>query len=120
MANISSHVLDSVIGNHASGIRIQCFARSANGDSTLLFDKFADEQGRIAESVEPQHTSEQLELVFHSKAYFADRALPVDGYQIMKCITLRLDLPDGQGNYHLPIMLSPHSYSVWHSGAASD
>jgi len=45
MATISSHVLDSVIGTHAAGIRVQCFRRDAGGANTLVFDQKANEQG---------------------------------------------------------------------------
>lgn len=119
MATISSHVLDSVIGTHAAGIRVECFRREHNGATMRVLDCHADEQGRICETLnfdqDDQHV--QYELVFHAKAYFAKQALPDDGYQVLSAVVLRLDLPDAQGNYHLPIMLSPHSYSVWWSGA---
>lgn len=119
MATISSHVLDSVIGTHAAGIRVECLRRDVNGVTTPVFDLAANEQGRIAETVdvEQDEQSVQYELVFHAKDYYAKHALPDDGYQIIRSVVLRLDLPDAQGNYHLPIMLSPHSYSVWWSGA---
>ncbi len=119
MANISSHVLDSVIGTHASGIRVECYRRDA-GRTALVFDVKADAQGRIAETVDMFGDTGgiEYELVFHAKAYYSDHTLPDDGFQILNSIVLRLDLPDADGNYHLPIMLAPHSYSVWWSGSA--
>ena len=118
MATISSHVLDSVIGTHAAGIRIACFQRDTSGNTTLVFDKLADEQGRIKESVQWSASEPQAgyELVFHSAEYYGALQLPDDGYQIMRTVVLRLDLPDAKANYHVPLMLSPHSYSVWWSG----
>ncbi len=121
MATISSHVLDSVIGTHAAGIRVECYRRDKHGATTLVFDKAANEQGRISEIVDMTQNAEdsQYELVFHASEYYANQTLPDDGYQIVQSVVLRLDLPDSQGNYHLPIMLSPHSYSVWWSGNPS-
>ena len=122
MATISSHVLDSVVGTHAAGIRVECYRLESTGTTTLVFDKKANEQGRISESVEiPQgrHAAE-FELVFHSKAYFEGQTLLEDKYQIMNSVVVRLSLPDPNDNYHIPIMLAPHSYSVWWSGMKPD
>ena len=84
-----------------------------------MFDVAANEQGRIAEEVDLSQgaRSDQYELVFHASEYYASNASSDSGYQIMQTVVLRLDLPDASGNYHLPIMLSPHAYSVWWSGA---
>lgn len=118
MATISSHVLDSVIGTHASGIRVKCYQRSKGGGSSLVFDVEASAQGRISENVEIKSTQEckDFELVFHSADYYQSMKLPEDGFQVLKTIVVRIELPDPEEQYHLPIMLSPHSYSVWWSG----
>ena len=122
MATISSHVLDSVIGSHAAGIRVQCYKRSSSGEATLLFDKQANEQGRVSESIAMAQDCDpvEVELVFHSRQYFATQPLPDDGYQILDVVVVRLSLPEPDDNYHVPIMLAPHSYSVWWSGATPD
>lgn len=118
MGIISSHVLDSVIGTHASGIRVECHRRLPGGSWALVFDTQATEDGRIAESVgtaEDQADTE-YELIFHSKAYYERMSLPDDGYQIVNTVVVRVVLPEPADKYHIPIMLSPHSYSVWWSG----
>jgi len=118
MATISSHVLDSVIGTHASGIRVECYQRDKVGGSTLLFDVLASSDGRISETISANvaQTCKDLELVFHSADYYQSMQLPDDGFQVLKTIVVRIELPDPDEKYHLPIMLSPHSYSVWWSG----
>ncbi len=118
MGTLSSHVLDSVIGTHASGIRVECYQRLPNGSWTQVFDTQASDEGRISESVgtleDPADT--EYELVFHSKAYYERMTLPDDGYQIVNTVVVRVVLPEPDAKYHIPIMLSPHSYSVWWSG----
>ena len=118
MATISSHVLDSVIGTHAAGIRVECYSRSSNDTSDLLFDVVASAEGRISENIltSSTDTTTEYELVFHSADYYQSASLPDDGYQILNKVVLRITLPESDANYHLPIMLSPHSYSVWWSG----
>jgi len=117
MAIISSHVLDSVIGTHAAGIRVQCFDRTTVEKTIPVFDVIASDEGRISEPVEVNNTDQsEYDVVFHSAAYYNSLQLPDDGVQILKTIVVRIALPDPEEKYHLPIMLSPHSYSVWWSG----
>jgi len=117
MATISSHVLDSVLGTHAAGIRVQGFRRESEGVSSLVFDHRADEQGRLSQQVAltVDEVPAKIELVFHSKDYFKQNAAQENGPQIMEVVVISLVLPDTDGNYHVPMMLSPHSYSVWWS-----
>jgi len=119
MANISSHVLDSVAGTHAAGIRVECYRRDSSGNSALVFDVLANDQGRISEAVETwtHDTLVEYELVFHSKAYLKSTGITEEPGQIMETIVVRLSLMDADENYHVPIMLAPHSYSVWWSGS---
>ena len=113
MAIISSHVLDSVIGDHAKNIRIACF-RLASTQREAVFDVIANEQGRIAEQITAQ-AGEQYELVFHTAAYFAAQPNMPDGRQIIHEVVVRFDIPNPDERIHIPLMLSPHSYSVWWS-----
>lgn len=119
MAIISSHVLDSVRGDHASGIRVECLKRSPTGKQIQLFDVIASDQGRISEviNVGLSHSpDDQFELVFHSQTYFDSYVSTSLNEQILQCVVIRLNLADPDGSYHVPIMLAPHSYSVWWSG----
>ena len=117
MATITSHVLDSVKGTHAAGIRIACFRRDETGTTTLLFDKKANEQGRIQEAIDISNTGEsnEIELVFAAAEYFKSLTQSDTHGQIMDTVVIRLTLNDSEGSYHVPVMLSPHSYSVWWS-----
>lgn len=121
MATISSHVLDSVTGDHAAGIRVECMKRLGTGEQTHVFDVIASNQGRISEVVEisPSATDERYELVFHSKSYFGHKSSETESTQVLECVVIRLTLVDPDGSYHVPIMLAPHSYSVWWSGFES-
>ena len=108
MATISSHVLDSVSGDHAKHIRITCF--TIIGDVRhKLFDVIANEQGRIAEEVAADTISDTTyELVFHTADYFGSK-------QTINEVVVRFTIDDPIGRTHIPMMLSPHSYSIWWS-----
>jgi 5-hydroxyisourate hydrolase len=115
MAIISSHVLDSVIGDHARGIRIE-FYRLDGDVRTQLFDRVADEQGRIMETVAiDEGDNGQYELVFHTAVYFAAQPQMPEAGQIMDQVVVRIRVPDVNGRIHIPLVLSPHSYTIWWS-----
>lgn len=117
MAIISSHVLDSVIGTHASGIRIECFRLVGAISKEKVFDVIANEEGRIAVPVEigAADNNAQYELVFHSAAYFNSQPATPKARQIMDVVVVRIAIPNPQEKIHIPVVLSPHSYTIWWS-----
>ena len=115
MVTISSHVLDSVIGDHGKGIRIECY-RSGETGRSLVFDVLANDQGRIAETIQPGHPGESsYELVFHAADYFAEQADMPDSRQIMEEVVVRFRILEDMERIHIPLVLSPHAYSIWWS-----
>lgn len=117
MATVSSHILDSVIGTHAAGIKVEFFRLTESSGKEQLFEVIASEEGRIGEHVEidPAYPDVQYELVFHSADYFATQSTQ-QGKQIMDVVVVRMKLPDADAKYHIPLVLSPHSYTIWWSG----
>jgi 5-hydroxyisourate hydrolase len=116
MATVSSHILDTVSGVSAMGIQVQLF-RISGDQRKLLFDVRASDEGRIIESIElsASDTKCEYELVFHGAAYFSTQPCPADSNSCMKVVVLRFSMSDPDKRYHMPVMLSPHSYSVWWS-----
>jgi len=109
MATVSSHILDSVSGKSAAGIRCQLFR--LDGDLRQpVFDVLADDEGRISQSipVEAGDLGHEFELVMHAADYFG----AADA--VVRCIVIRFVIDDDR-RYHLPVMLAPHSYSTWWS-----
>jgi 5-hydroxyisourate hydrolase len=113
MATISSHILDSVSGRSAQGIR--CQLNLVNQDQTrqIVFQIAADAEGRIAESIDSPDTSKEYELIFYAAEYFSSQGLTASVNVRKVVINFEMDDPDKR--YHLPIMLAPHSYSTWWS-----
>lgn len=116
MATISSHVLDSVLGSHAAGIRVQCFLLSGESRA-LVFDVNANDEGRITEQVKSIAASDQYELIFFARDYFNTLLLPTIGDPVMTEVVTRMSVNDDDARYHVPVVLSPHSYTVWWSAA---
>lgn len=116
MTTVSSHVLDSVIGDHAKYIRIECFRLETDGGRTGLFNTIADEQGRISETINPDDKElTRYELIFHSAEYFKNQPDTPQSNQIMPEVVVRFTISASAEKVHIPVMLSPHSYSTWWS-----
>ncbi|MEM8862089.1 MAG: hydroxyisourate hydrolase [Chloroflexota bacterium] len=114
MITISSHVLDSVLGDHAQYIKIACYSILENDSRQKLFDVTANKQGRIAEKVNVE-VGQKCEIVFHTTDYFSNQPAIPDSEQIMDEVVVRFKVPADSDKIHIPMMLSPHSYSIWWS-----
>lgn len=117
MATITSHVLDAVNGTHAGGVRVDCRRIGDDGLAEPVFSVETGEDGRMAGTVEVKGGDEGrvYEVAFHTGAYF-DREGLVQPARIMPEVVFRLRLPNPQDRCHVPVIVSPHGYSVWWSG----
>ena len=113
MARVSTHVLDSVAGGHAAGLRCQLFRLGEKRE--LVFDLETDDEGRFAESVVigAENSGAEFELVLHAADYFAARGITPAA--TVKTVVLCFCMDDDKSRYHMPVMLAPHSYSTWWS-----
>ena len=111
MAVVSSHILDSVSGKSAAGIRCQLFQIVDDATRKTIFEVNADAEGRISETVliDDSSIGGEFELVFHAADYFGVDKAVVPG------VVIRFVIGDVEKRYHLPVMLAPHSYSTWWS-----
>lgn len=107
MALVSSHVLNGVDGSHAGGIKV----RLVNLDSgETLFDVATDEGGRLKQEIPDPDPNACYEMVFETRAYWEAQG---GSKSRTGEIVLRFAMPDRDGTYHSPIILSPNGYSVW-------
>jgi 5-hydroxyisourate hydrolase len=112
MAIVSSHILDSVSGRSAAGIRCQLVQLERGAHKQIVFDVIADHEGRISETlpVDEDTVGREFELVLYAAEYFEAEAAAVP------TVVIRFIASDADKRYHLPVMLAPHSYSTWWSG----
>ena len=119
MQVISSHVLDSVHGSDAVGIRVSCTRLLPSGDRELVTDIYADDSGRVAISVDTAHDlpETRYQLIFFTGEYFS-KSLGEKQSATLSPVSesvVNLDLSSASERCHIPMMIAPHSYSVWWS-----
>ena len=116
MAIISSHILDSVHGCSASGIRVQGQKVVNRNDDHIVFEVEANEEGRIMEEVSFEDSKQFYQLIFFSDEYFRKKmAERYSCRQIVREIVIRLVLPDPEIRYHVPVIIGPYSNTFWWS-----
>lgn len=116
MAILSTHTLDSVSGNSATNVRVQLFRMLGNCKSELVLDTRTNQEGRLSETFESGGAmTEDYELIFHSGDYLGEQNLQ-EVNPLMDTVVIRLNVNDFERHYHIPLLIAPHSYTVWWAG----
>jgi 5-hydroxyisourate hydrolase len=108
-------VLDSISGKSAIGFRVQLFRIGENDNKELVFDVMSDQEGRIAEQLLLENEAQAFELVFYTRDYIEREHGKQIANQPLSTAVIRLCLSKREQRYHIPLVLSPHSYTVWWS-----
>ena len=114
MALLSSHFLNGIDGTHAGDVKVSLWRVGEDQGRALVFESKSEADGRFAEEVAVD-TDAHYEMVVDSGSYFKGRAQQQDSLQICEEIVIRFRMPDPDRRYHIPIIMSPNSYSCWWS-----
>ena len=117
MAVLSTHALNAVDGTHAGAVGVVLLRLDNAGGRHVVFESATDEGGRLSQAVTVEETGAEYELVFRTGPYFAALGMKPTRYQIINDVVIRFRMPDPEGRYHIPLILSPNGYSVWWSGS---
>jgi len=117
MTLLTSHVLDAVAGRSAIGIRVALFSIAKNGEREQVFEVRSDSEGRITKEIEIDSGAapQEFELVFYGYEYLSEQHELEHIAQNMRTSVVRFSMESRDQRYHIPLVLSPHSYTVWWS-----
>jgi 2-oxo-4-hydroxy-4-carboxy-5-ureidoimidazoline decarboxylase len=112
---LSTHVLDTHGGRPASGVVIGLFEVASSGEPRLISRTITNADGRtdrplIAEQPIP---IAQYELQFGIGEYFARQAAPVADPPFLGVVPIRFAVAEPEAHYHVPIIVTPWSYSTY-------
>jgi len=114
MGRLTTHVLDTAAGIPAQGMRVElhdldlprsvplagfCTNSDGRGPAPLL-EEFALRTGRY-------------ELRFHVAEYFRARGTILPDPPFLDVVTIRFGIADAAQHYHVPLLVSPWSYSTY-------
>jgi 5-hydroxyisourate hydrolase len=114
MGRLSTHVLDTANGRPAAGMRID-FSRIEGEHSRLLKTVHTNQDGRTDEPILSADTMQagEFELLFHTAEYFARSGARLTEPPFLDRIPLRFAMADAAAHYHVPLLVSPWSYSTY-------
>lgn len=110
MSGISTHILDLALGRPASGVTVRLESEE-NGMWNELSRGETDADGRIRSALPPAATLRigQYRFGYETGAYF--RSLGSNCFH--PYIQITFEVGDAAQNYHVPLLISPYSYSTY-------
>ncbi|MFM0593317.1 MULTISPECIES: hydroxyisourate hydrolase [Paraburkholderia] len=114
MGKLTTHVLDTANGRPGAGIKVELFAlsgdtRRALKTTTTNDDGRCDQPLLEGEALVPG----EYELVFGAGDYFASIGTKVPEPRFVDRVVLRFGVADAAAHYHVPLLVSPWSYSTY-------
>ncbi|MDQ6942588.1 MAG: hydroxyisourate hydrolase [Candidatus Eremiobacteraeota bacterium] len=106
-ATLTTHVLDTARGAPAAGVSVGLFA--LGGERTLLRVAVTNADGRTDAPLATDLAPGPYELVFAVMDYFARDGVAT----FFDEIPVRFVVAAGAARYHVPLLLSPWSYSTY-------
>jgi 5-hydroxyisourate hydrolase len=114
MGRLSTHVLDTSNGIPAAGMRIELYRAPGAGPGTPLRSVAANGDGRTESPLLEGEDFVQgsYSLVFHVGEYFRVHGHP-DAGRFLENVTVSFLVDDASAKYHVPLLVSPWSYSTY-------
>jgi 5-hydroxyisourate hydrolase len=114
MGKLSTHVLDTAQGKPGAGVKLELYAVEG-GQRRLIKEDATNGDGRCnAPLLEgEQLKAGQYELVFAAGDYFAAQGVALPSPRFIDRVTIAFGVADPSQNYHVPLVVTPWSYSTY-------
>ncbi|EHD23812.1 MULTISPECIES: hydroxyisourate hydrolase [Brenneria] len=108
MSNISTHILDTSLGKPAAGVRVW-LERQNSRQWQVAAESRTDADGRVRDLTPDGLSNGHYRLCADLGGYFAQSQRQT--LYVTAIIDFVID--DAQQHYHLPLLVSPYSYSTY-------
>ncbi|MCS3726551.1 2-oxo-4-hydroxy-4-carboxy-5-ureidoimidazoline decarboxylase [Bradyrhizobium betae] len=112
---LSTHVLDNHAGKPAPGIPVELIELARLGESRVIARAVTNADGRTDQpliSGRPLPIG-RYELRFSVARYYAERNVPLSDPPFLDEIPLRFAISEPENHYHVPLLVTPWSYSTY-------
>ncbi len=108
---LTTHVLDTMSGRPASGVRVVLTRLS---DGAVLADAVTNADGRVDKPLLEGHATvgSAYELLFHIGSYFRNLGVDLPSPSFIDIVPIRFGIAE-DSHYHVPLLVSPYSYSTY-------
>lgn len=112
---LSTHVLDTMNGTPAAGMQVTLYeTRGGNARQVKRFR--LNDDGRNPDGLLYDNASLKVgtyRLVFDVKGYFAARGVALPEPNFLNQVSLDFGVAHADQHYHVPLLVSPWSYSTY-------
>jgi 5-hydroxyisourate hydrolase len=118
MGQLTTHVLDVATGLPAAGVRIELHEDRGTGVPVALATAITADNGRVAGPLlagAALHAG-RYTLTFHVAEYFRGRGVALPEPAFIEQAVIRIGIADPEQHYHVPLLITPWSYSVYRGG----
>ena len=114
MGKLSTHVLDTAHGRPGAGVRLELYGIDGV-TRTLIKTALTNLDGRCGAPLLEGEALQagQYELVFHAGDYFAAQGVDLPEPRFLDRVTIAFGIADASQNYHVPLVMTPWSYSTY-------
>jgi 5-hydroxyisourate hydrolase len=114
MGKLTTHVLDTMNGCPAAGMRVRLYTLDG-GSATLLKDLMLNHDGRADSPLLEGDTlrAGAYRLVFDVAPYFRGLGVVLPDPPFLDAVPLDFGLADTAVHYHVPLLTSPWAYSTY-------
>jgi 5-hydroxyisourate hydrolase len=115
MGRLTTHVLDTAHGKPATDLAITLYRVREDQQLEPIHQTRTNQDGRTAEPLlqGSQFTIGTYELVFEVASYFRNIGAELSVPAFFDRISIRFSLADATSHYHVPLLVSPWSYSTY-------
>ena len=115
MGRLTTHMLDTASGLPAAGVQVRVYAVGAGDARTLLLETRTNADGRCDKPLLEGEAfrAGRYEIVFGAGAYFARQGTALVQPSFVEDVVLRFGIADPSQHYHVPLLVSPWSYSTY-------
>ena len=113
MGRLTTHVLDTARGCPADGVAVSLYR--VKPERELLTQAVTNSDGRLDSPIldSDSFVTGVYELVFGAGDYFRTGETELSEPLFVDEVVLRFGIADGDAHYHVPLLVSPWSYSTY-------
>jgi allantoicase len=108
VTTVSSHALDTTLGQPARGLPVRLDVLDASGQWSEVARARTDDDGRVRRFVDGALAGGTYRVTFDTRAYLEATGQPVF-YPWVDVVFIAT----GDAHYHVPLLISPHGYSTY-------
>lgn len=114
MGRLTTHVLDAAHGCPGSAIKVELY-RVEGQQLELVNTALTNSDGRVDAPLlqGEDYRTGVYQLQFSAGAYYRARGVQLPEPAFLEVVVLRFGIDEQQDHYHVPLLISPYSYSTY-------